>query len=506
MNIHEFVSQYTNYPILFIGTGISLRYLKDSYTWDSLLSKIASELYGNDEKYLDVKARCKDEHGNFQFNQVATIIEEDFNSFLMLPENRTGKFKKINDFYYEQMREHQRDISRFKIYLSQLLSPLKFKEEKENELKLLRSAKKNINSIITTNYDRLIESVFQFNPLIGNDILLSNPYGAVYKIHGCVDHPDKMVITSKDYDDFNERYELIRAQLLSLFIHNPIIFIGYRIQDDNIKKLLRTIFSYVEPNSELAKKIRDNFLLVEYENGADQLEISDYDVDIDGFPTIRINKIKTDNFSEIYKALSNIHLPVSAMDIKKVQSIVGEIVKGNTGIKVNITEDIDSLANDKTVLFIGNKEAVEYTYLPVEEFIAKYFKFIEEADPKVIALVDKLPINAKQYFPIYGFSKIDPTLACKDKLKKQQKNNIEQCLKHKAFQKCKTDHTSIQAILDDDAVAISYKKGAILWAAWNDRIDLDELKKYLVDFDDIDKRNTTYKRLLCAYDYKRFKD
>ena len=134
MNIHEFVSQYTNYPILFIGTGISLRYLKDSYTWDSLLSKIASELYGNDEKYLDVKARCKDEHGNFQFNQVATIIEEDFNSFLMLPENRTGKFKKINDFYYEQMREHQRDISRFKIYLSQLLSPLKFKEEKENEL------------------------------------------------------------------------------------------------------------------------------------------------------------------------------------------------------------------------------------------------------------------------------------------------------------------------------------------------------------------------------------
>ncbi len=49
----------------------------------------------------------------------------------------------------------------------------------------------------------------------------------------------------EDYDYFDNKYELIRAQLLSLFIHNPVIFIGYSISDRNIQQILKTIFSYV---------------------------------------------------------------------------------------------------------------------------------------------------------------------------------------------------------------------------------------------------------------------
>lgn len=39
MEIKEFFSAYTNHPVLFIGTGISLRYLETAYTWDNLLKK-----------------------------------------------------------------------------------------------------------------------------------------------------------------------------------------------------------------------------------------------------------------------------------------------------------------------------------------------------------------------------------------------------------------------------------------------------------------------------------
>jgi hypothetical protein len=53
MNIHEFISGYTNHPVLFIGTGISLRYLENSYTWDGLLKHISFELTGNKESYLE---------------------------------------------------------------------------------------------------------------------------------------------------------------------------------------------------------------------------------------------------------------------------------------------------------------------------------------------------------------------------------------------------------------------------------------------------------------------
>uniref|UniRef100_UPI0013D5EB21 SIR2 family NAD-dependent protein deacylase n=1 Tax=Klebsiella pneumoniae TaxID=573 RepID=UPI0013D5EB21 len=134
------------------------------------------------------------------------------------------------------------------------------------ELAELKKIRKNVGSVITTNYDGLVEDVFSFEPLVGNDILLSNPYGSVYKIHGCNKDPSKIIITEYEYSHFYNKYELIRAQLLSIFIHNPIIFMGYGIGDENIKSLLKTIFTYVEPNSLTAQRIRNNFLLVEFEN------------------------------------------------------------------------------------------------------------------------------------------------------------------------------------------------------------------------------------------------
>lgn len=79
MNINEFVSQYRNYPVLFVGTGISRRYLQNSYTWDELLRKVAVDLWGSDERYLDIKARCTDAQNICSFPKVATLLEEEFN-------------------------------------------------------------------------------------------------------------------------------------------------------------------------------------------------------------------------------------------------------------------------------------------------------------------------------------------------------------------------------------------------------------------------------------------
>ena len=233
MKIQEFISNYKNHPVLFIGTGISLRYLKNAYTWDSLLKKISFDLHDNNENYLDIKSSCEDV-GKYHYDKIASKIESEFNEYLI--KNRKGRFEKINDIFYENM-EKDVNLSRFKIYISEILNTIEYKEDKIHEISELKKIRKNIGSIITTNYDQFVEKTFDFNPLIGNDILLSNPYGSVYKIHGCLSDPSRIIITSEDYKKFNERYELIRAQLLSLFIHNPIIFMGYKIGDDNIKNI-----------------------------------------------------------------------------------------------------------------------------------------------------------------------------------------------------------------------------------------------------------------------------
>lgn len=496
MNIKEFVSRYHNHPVLFIGTGISLRYLNNSYTWDGILSKISYDLTGGNEFYLDLKSECSDGK-KYKYNKIASCLEEEFNK--RLKEDRNGKFKDINDIFYENMSKNI-TVSRFKIYITKLLSELDFNLDKKSEIDELKKVRKNIGSIITTNYDKLIEEVFEFNPLIGNNILLSNPYGSLYKIHGCISDPDNIIITEKDYNKFNEKYELIRAQLLSLFIHNPIIFLGYSLDDDNIKSILKTIFTYIEPNSKEAEIIRGNFLLVEYDEGSENEEISEYDVDMDGFAIIRINKIKTDNYIAIYKSISDLQLPISAMDVRKVQNIVHEIYSGGK-IKVAITEDINSLKNEDKILAIGTLKTISIQYSTASELMMNYFKIIDEANDQALNLIDVYNIQSKQYFPSFGFSLINNKVKCIDSLKEQQKKNLDN-LKANIKDICKTEFTTIDEIESCTAISRSNKIHSIIWSILEGNICLDSVKEYLINFED--KTITDYRKLLCAYDYMKY--
>lgn len=496
MNIKEFISRFNNHPVLFIGTGISLRYLENSYTWDGLLRKISFELKGNDEFYYDLKSSNQSD-GRYNYESIATILEKEFNT--IVSKDRNGKFKDINDMFYRKM-SNDINYSRFKIYLCKLLSQINYKQEYEHEITELKKVRKNISSIISTNYDTLIEHIFGFKSLIGNDILLSNPYGSLYKIHGCVSDPKRIIITKDDYEYFNKRYELIRAQLLSLFIHNPIVFLGYSLGDDNIKSLLKTIFTYVDPNTEQAEKIRSNFLLVEFDKGSSNTEISDFDIDMVGYATIRINKIKTDNFIEVYRSISDLLLPVSAMDIRKVQTVVREIYSGGT-IKVNITEDIESLDNEDKVLVIGSVNSIKYVNQKPTELIRKYFEIIEESNYQQIAVIDQMWIQKTQYFPIYGFSEINTDLTSSETLKNQQDSKIESLIERYKSLAC--DHDSIDKILQDNNIPNSKKINSICIAILEKKIILELLEEYLRNYDD--KNTTDYRKLICVYDFAKYK-
>lgn len=496
MDIQEFVGRYRNHPVLFVGAGISLRYLVNSFTWDGLLSKIAQELKGNTEYYLDVKSACE-KGGTFKYDKIATIIERDFNQ--ISAEDRYGKFAHINDAFYESMA-HGVNLSRFKIYISSILSDVTLRPGVEDELAELKRASKNIGSIITTNYDHFLEKFFDFSPLVGNDILLSNPYGSVYKIHGCISQPGKIIITEDDYERFFKQYELIRAQLLSIFIHNPIIFIGYNIGDENIKSLLKTIFTYVEPNSVDAQKIRDNFLLVEFEKGSPSKDICEHDIDLEGFATIRINKIKTDDFSSIYKSLANLALPVSAMDVRKVQNIVREIYSGGE-IKVTITEDLDSLNNSDKILAIGSSKTIQYQYFTTSEMMSNYFKIIDESNSRLLELINKQKIQTNQFFPIFGFSNICSNIGDIERLKKQQRSKID-AITNELQDRLKTKHDSVEKIMEDENIAPTYKTQSLIWSLINGNISTQEIESFLREHPN--KTHGDYRKLLCAYDLVKY--
>lgn len=499
MNISEFIAKFTNHPVLFIGTGLSLRYLQTAYTWDGLLQKVSTSIHDSDEPYLNLKSKCQ-KNDVFCYEKIAEELESEFNTYL--EKNRNERFKPINDIFFENMRLH-RNISRFKLYVSQLLGEIQYKPEQSDEIAVLKKVRKNIGSIITTNYDKLIEDIFEFSPLMGNDILLSNPYGSVYKIHGCIDAPDRIIITEKDYADFKQKYELVRAQLLSLFIHHPIIFIGYNIGDKNIKDILQTIFTYVEPNSEQATTIRNNFLLIEHEPNSTNLVVNEHDVEIEGISTIRINKIKTDNYSAVYDALSKLELPVSAMDIRKVQNIVREICYGgkNNTIAVNITENLEDLNNSDMVLVIGSSQTIVYEYQNTSEMMQNYFKIIEEENIPLIELINKHTIPSSNFFPIFGFAKLTNNIQKFTTLKEHQLQKLN-ALSSNLPEICKDPHNSIADIQGNTEISQSNQLHTIAFHTFNKNLELAEVKLYLTAMEK--KDNTDYRRLLCAYDYAMY--
>lgn len=229
-------------------------------------------------------------------------------------------------------------------------------------------------------------------------------------------------------------------------------------------------------------------------------EISEHDIDLEGFSTIRINKIKTDNYTAIYKAIAEITLPISAMDVRKVQGIVGDIYSGG-GIKVSITEDLDSLNNSDKILVIGSSKTIQYRYESSSELMTKYFKIIDESNSQILSLIDQYNITEKQFFPIFGFGEINKGIKVFEQLKQQQLNKLEQ-IKNAISNKCKSELKTIEEINSSMEITKSNKVNAILWGILEENISLDLVEEYLREYPR--KATTDYRRLLCAYDYVKY--
>lgn len=133
-------------------------------------------------------------------------------------------------------------------------------------LKMLASLSFRI--IITTNYDRLMESaltqlekdpkVLVYNPGqevptedISEDPDVERPL--IFKMHGDLDHRDSIVITDEDYITFVQRmsdkepFHPIPQTVRYRMQRWPTLFIGYSLRDYNLRLLFRTLRWQVDP-------------------------------------------------------------------------------------------------------------------------------------------------------------------------------------------------------------------------------------------------------------------
>lgn len=274
-------------PILFIGSGLTKRYLNGP-NWEELLYTLSEICPGIDKKFAYYLQRYEN------LVDIGTVFSEKFNDWAW----GDGE----NNFPAELFNpENESDIY-FKHTVSEIFTELLqgVNLEDSKEVQLLK--KIHPHSIITTNYDRLLEIVFpDYAPIIGQKILYANhaSIGEIFKIHGCASEPKSIVITREDYDSFLKRKKYLSAKMLAFFAEHPLIFIGYSAEDPNIKAILSDIDEILSENGELIPNI--------YHLEWSSKEISTYPrrerlIPVAENKSIRIKSIVAHDFSWVYEA------------------------------------------------------------------------------------------------------------------------------------------------------------------------------------------------------------
>jgi hypothetical protein len=325
-------------PYLFVGSGFSRRYLEIP-TWEDFLSSFS------EKKFVLYKGKASG-----SLPAAAGFLADD------IFEDLYKNSEKYNDFIsrYADVISLNKDNA-LKCRISErLIFDVKTKGaslHENEELKILAQA--NIDGIITTNWDLAIESIFpKFVTFIGQEELLFKSIfgvGEIYKIHGCCTQPASLVLTSNDYEKFENRQSYVAAKLATIFVEHPVIFIGYSLSDEYLISVLAEISRGLGDRRE---KLSDNLFFVRRPTAGEQPHKTKTTMQIGGH-TIPITLVVTNDYSEIYKSLASIERKIPAHVLRVLREQLYKATESAEPEKQVKIVDIDDEDNLEKIEFVA---------------------------------------------------------------------------------------------------------------------------------------------------------
>lgn len=325
-------------PFLFVGSGFSRRYL-GLEDWEALLRKFCAGLKSF-EYYLATS--------NGDLSEAAHLIALDFHErWWSSPEYEASR---------EKNKAKVRDkTSALRIEISNYLTSLSLADlmatEHRDELEIL--SRLNVDGIITTNWDPLLEKLFpDYKVYVGqSELLFSNPQSIaeIYKIHGSASRPATLVLTKSDYDEFDRRNPYLAAKLITLFVEHPIVFIGYSLTDKNICSLLKSIVSAL--GAENIPKLQNNLIFVQRAPKDSEGTYSQTYMAIDG-GQIPITIVASHSFVPIYQALDEVKRKIPARVLRLCKEQLYELVRSHTPEKKLRVVDVDKIDKKDDLQFV----------------------------------------------------------------------------------------------------------------------------------------------------------
>lgn len=326
-NIQSTLDESNVQPVLFVGSGMSIRYFNGP-SWHELLEQLHELCPRTEHPYGYYKQ-------NYNEKEIGEILAEEYSKWAW----KGGR----DDFDGWLYTTNHPDIF-IKSKVSEVLSEITpsstteltddktsgdlTAEQATDEIELLKSIQPH--AIITTNYDTFLESIYNedydeesgYNVAIGEQILHDQHrnIGEILKIHGCTTKPNSIILTKSDYHEFNNRQRYLSSKLLTYLIEHPVLIIGYSATDPNIQQ----IFSWVQQVLSEEEKVSNDIFYVTYDSDIedrDQLPKEKQIQTTEG-DNIKVNQIAAAEFDWVFEAFTQgqgLELPIG-----HARNIVGQ--------------------------------------------------------------------------------------------------------------------------------------------------------------------------------------
>lgn len=219
--------------VIFVGAGVS----KNSGvpTWGHLVREYAKKL-----NYT----QCLSCH--FQTNQCEKNCQNKYrfstDEYIKIPQyfySHDISFQHL-DYYNIIQKEFDKDFQ------SNILNDLIVSLQPEH--------------IITTNYDHLLDH-YQYEVITNDrDLLKATSHHYLIKMHGDIDDLENIVFKEDDYLRYSHTHSLIELYIKSLLIDHTFLFVGYSLNDYNLKMFLSWI-DYLGQEKKVQENMHMNYLI-----------------------------------------------------------------------------------------------------------------------------------------------------------------------------------------------------------------------------------------------------
>lgn len=496
-------------PFLFVGAGLSRRYLQLE-GWEGLLHRMA-ELTEKDYDYYRASA-------GGVLPQVATEIAKELHE----PWWSEPRFAGGRERFGERLAGRESALkAETSLYLADSLAHLPKEGELASELDLLRDAV--VDGIVTTNFDPLLEHIRpDFKVFVGQEKLLFGEalgVGEIYKIHGSHEDPDSLVLTAADYERFEKRNAYLAAKLMTIFVEHPIVFLGYSLGDRNVASILESIVGCLDSKESL-EKLTDRLIFIEWEDDAVDPQLSSSAIRV-GDITVPMKIATVSDFSAVYEALGDLHRGFPAKLLRQLKEQVYELVLENDAkSRLHVAElgEDDDLSEVEVVFGVGAIEALRsYVGLDRDNLVAdvmnggelKAARVVTEALPKILTSSGNTPMY--KYLRAAGMLDSDGELLDAEVPKKVVNRAKARAKKlgvlpnyraqaQKAVDEAKTLNGLVEAY--EPHIVLQY-----IPALPEEEIEPEALRRFLLKHQDMYEtsgQSSQWVKIVCFYDWLRF--